>query len=184
MREGRRCARKSPGLAWAALLALVIAAACAGMESDQQIAAAAKASVACPSQDFSKFMQVFSESADVQRRFTSLPLEYGQLIDPGALDPSREYTPRKIETFEKIPLFVRQDGGIIFPSKSGRTKDRILMKEQTGKPESPEYPNQRRSPDDRVVVLFIENTGFHIYYRFAKSEGCWFLLAIHDFSAL
>jgi hypothetical protein len=50
----------------------------------------------------------------------------------------------------------------------------------TGKPDGPEYPNERRSPGDRIIMLSIADTGFHIYYRFAKSEGCWFLRAIHD----
>ena len=29
-------------------------------------------------------------------------------------------------------------------------------------------------------MLGINNGGFVIYYRFAKSNGCWFLRAIHD----
>jgi hypothetical protein len=158
---------------------LVVVTACAGTGSAQQLAEATKASVACPSQDFSKFMQVFSDSADVQRRFTWLPLEYGQ-VDVGALGTSQEYTRRMIGTFEKIPTLDRQSGGAIFPNKSKRTRGHLLMKEVTGKPESPEYPEERRSPDDRVVMLSIADTGFHIYYRFTKSEGCWFLHAIHD----
>jgi len=77
------------GLAWlgtrlVAVPVLVLVGACAGGEPAQQIAYATKANVACPSQDFSKFMQAFSDSADLQRRFTSLPLEYGRL-DTGAL---------------------------------------------------------------------------------------------------
>jgi hypothetical protein len=123
-------------------------------------------------------MQVFSDSADVQRRFTSLPLEHGQ-VDVSALGTPQEYTRRMIETFEKIPTLDHQNGGTIFPSKSKRTRGHLLM-EVTGKPESPQYREERRSPDDRVVVLYIADTGFHIYYRFAKSEGCWFLHAIHD----
>jgi len=124
-------------------------------------------------------MQAFSDSADVQRRFTSLPLEYGRL-DTGALGTPQEYTPRTIETFERIPTLDRQSGGTIFPSKSKRTRGHLLMKEVTGKPEGPEYPNERRSTDDRIIMLSIADTGFHIYYRFTKSEGCWFLHAIHD----
>ena len=172
------------GLAWlgtrlVAVPVLVLVGACAGGEPAQQIAEATKANVACPSQDFSKFMQAFSDSADVQRRFTSLPLEYGRL-DTGALGTPQEYTPRTIETFERIPTLDRQSGGTIFPSKSKRTRGHLLMKEVTGKPEGPEYPNERRSPDDRIIMLSIADTGFHIYYRFTKSEGCWFLHAIHD----
>lgn len=28
--------------------------------------------------------------------------------------------------------------------------------------------------DDMVARLFIDDTGFHIYYRFQPTEGCWF----------
>ena len=154
--------------------------ACAGTESAQQIAAeATKPSVACPSQDFGKFLQAFSESADVQRQFTSLPLERG-LRHVDAVDTPKEYTLRMIGTFEEIPTFDREDGRRIFPSKNRRTIGHLLIKEETGKPEIPEYPEERRSPDDRVVRLYIEDTGFYVYYRFTKSEGCWFLRAIHD----
>src|SRR5262249_31512014 len=94
------CGRRSmnSGLAWldarlVAVPVLVLAGAWAGGGSAQQMTQTTKASVACPSQDFSKFMQSFSDSAEVQRRFTSLPLEYGQL-DTSALGTPQEYTPR------------------------------------------------------------------------------------------
>jgi hypothetical protein len=148
--------------------------------ASQQITEATKASDACPSQDFSKFMQAFSDSADMQRRFTSLPLEYGQ-VDMESLGTDHEkYNLRMIETFETIPTLDRRDGGTIFPRKSRRTKGRLLMRDVTGEPERPEFPKERRSPEDRVAILYIDSTGFQIYYRFAKSEGCWFLRAIHD----
>jgi hypothetical protein len=47
------------------------------------------------------------------------------------------------------------------------------MNDVTGEAEQPEYPEERRSPDDRVVMLSMAETGFHIYYRFAQSlETC------------
>ena len=184
MRPRSGFGQTNSGVAWlnarlVAVPVLALAGACAGGEMPQQMAETTKASVACPSQDFGKFMQAFSESADLQRRFTSLPLEYGQL-DTSALGTPQEYIPRMIETFEKIPTLDRQSGGTIFPGKNRRTRDHLLMKEVTGKPESPEYPNEHRSPGDRIIMVSIADTGFHIYYRFMKSEGCWFLHAIHD----
>jgi hypothetical protein len=147
--------------------------ACAGTESAQQIAAeATKASVACPSQDFGKFLRAFSESADVQRQFTSLPLERG-LRHVDALDTPKEYTGWMIGTFEEIPTLDRQDGQRIFPSKNRRTRGHLLIKEETGKPEVPQYPGERRSPDDRVVRLYIEDTGFYVYYRFAGRRAAY-----------
>ena len=148
--------------------------------ASQQITEVKKASDACQSQDFSKFMEAFSDSADMQRRFTSLPLEYGQL-DMESLGTGHEkYNLRMIATFEEIPSLDRRDGGTIFPSKSRRTKGRLLMRDVTGEPERPEFPEERRSPEDSVAILYLEGSGFHIYYRFARSQGCWFLHAIHD----
>jgi hypothetical protein len=152
----------------------VVLTACVGTDSAQQLSEATKPNIACPARDFGKFLEAFSDSADVQRRFTSLPLEFG-LADPG--NPAQEYTRRMIGAFEKIP---GQSGGRIFPSKSQRTRGHVLMNDMTGEAEVPEYPEERRSPDDRVVKLSMAETGFHIYYRFAQSEGCWFLRAIHD----
>ena len=63
---------------------LVVMTACATTESAQPIAEFTKVSIPCPSQDFREFLQVFTESADVQRQFTSLPLEHG-LLDLSAL---------------------------------------------------------------------------------------------------
>lgn len=158
---------------------LLFITACSAAEPARHTARPPEASVACPAQDFSKFLQVFSDSADVQRQFTRLPLEYGQ-VDVGSVGTPQEYTLRMIGTFEKIPTFDRQNGGTIFPNKGKRTKERLFVRQVTGAREDPEFPEERRSPDDRVVRLFIPDTGFGIYFRFAKFEGCWFLRAIHD----
>ncbi|HEY7300333.1 MAG TPA: hypothetical protein VH684_20765 [Xanthobacteraceae bacterium] len=148
----------------------VLVTACTGTKSVQQIAETTKASVACPSQDFSKFLQTFSDSADVQRQFTSLPLEYVRL-EAGYGD----LPPKMFATFEEIPGFDRQNGGTILRPKTTRAKEHIFFNDVTG-----EHPNERKSPNDRVAMLGINNTGYVIYYRFAKSEGCWFLRGIHD----
>jgi hypothetical protein len=180
--RGTRCGRARIDPRYVAVPFLFVASTCTAAESVRPKAEAPKASVACPSQDFSKFLQVFSDSAGVQRRFTRLPLEYGQ-VDVGSVGTAQEYTRRMIGTFEKIPTFDRQNGGTIFPTKSKRTREHLLTKEVTGVREDPEYPEESRSPEDGVVMLFIEDTGFHIYFRFARLEGCWFLHAIHDKSA-
>jgi hypothetical protein len=162
-----------------AVLFLLVGSAFAAPESAPPKVEVPTPSIACPSQEFTKFLQTFSDSANVQRRFTRLPLEYGE-VDLAFLGTAQEYSRRMIGTFEKIPTFDRQNGGTIFPSKSKRTREHLLIKELNGLREDPEYPEESRSPDDAVVVLFIEDTGFHIYFRFARFEGCWFLHAIHD----
>ncbi len=134
---------------------------------------------ACPSLHFSKFLHAFSNRADVQRQFTKLPLEYGQ-VDPDAIGTDREaYRLRTIEDFEKIPSFDIRSGGTIMPNERRMMKkhERLVV-ERT--PEDPEYPRERKAQDDMVARLFIDDTGFHIYYRFQWTNGCWFLRAIHD----
>ena len=157
-------------------LLVVLVTACASTESAQPIAEAAKPSISCPSQEFSKFLQAFTDSADVQRQFTSLPIEY-VLLDGGG---GGEYTLRMLGTFEEILALHRPSGGPIFPSKTERTRGRLVTKDVTGQHAGEGHPEERKSPGDRVVMLGIKNSGFVIYYRFAKSNGCWFLHAIHD----
>jgi hypothetical protein len=155
------------------------------IQDDNSAAEAAQTSVAeehnaCPSPEFSKFLRAFSNSADVQRQFTKFPLDYGQLFDPGAPDTKQEYKRQTIKSFEKIPTFDRQNGGIIIPSERQRAKapERLIVLAK-GERERPEYPGERKSPDDMVAMLHIEDTGFDIYYRFQRVDGCWFLRAIH-----
>src|SRR5205823_1048031 len=81
----------------AVVLLLVAMTACANHEIGSGNTVVAEASVPCPSQDFRKFLQVFTESADVQRQFTSLPLEHGR-VDVAAIDTAEEYSLQKIET--------------------------------------------------------------------------------------
>jgi hypothetical protein len=136
---------------------------------------------ACPSPDFRKFLHAFSGRADVQRKFTRLPLEYGQL-DTAAIGTEKEYSLRTIKEFEKIPSFDVQGGGIIIPDERHRTNnhERLAVQPKKGEPEDPEYPGERKVREDMIAILLIDGTGFHIYYRFQWTEGCWFLRAIHD----
>src|SRR5262245_10699752 len=99
---------------------------------------------------------------------------------PAPWAPPRSTLPERVRLSKRYQCSTIKSCGTIFPSNSKRARGHLLMKEVTGKPESPEYPNERRSPDDRIIMLSIADTGFHIYYRFTESEGCWFLHAIHD----
>jgi hypothetical protein len=60
-----------------------------------------KPSVACPSQNFNEFLAAFSESADLQRRYTFLPLQYGDYVAM----PGSAIKWRKIKKIEDIPYF-------------------------------------------------------------------------------
>jgi hypothetical protein len=133
----------------------------------------------CPAPDFSKFLHVFSNRADMQRQFTKLPLEYGQ-VDPNAIGTDREvYSLQTIKEFEKIPSFDIRSGGTIIPNERRRMKEheRLVVERVS---EDPEFPSERNARDDMVARLFIDDTGFHIYYRFQWIDGCWFLRAIHN----
>jgi hypothetical protein len=77
------------------------------MQEDDAVAATKQARTrvgderpACPSPDFSKFLHAFSNRADVQRQFTKLPLEYGQ-VATAAIGTEGEYTRRTIQEFER-----------------------------------------------------------------------------------
>ena len=142
-----------------------------------------KANARCPAQDFGRFLDVFSDSPNLQRRFTRFPLEFGEVIDPGYAEPSREFSIRMIESYDKIPLFDRGDGGRIFPSRTKRNRGDLVIVRERGMREKPEFPDERDDPDDEVVLLFFGNTGFGVYFRFLRDGNCWFLQAIHDKSA-
>jgi hypothetical protein len=58
--------------------------------------------------------------------------------------------------------------------------ERLVIQPKKGELEDPKYPGERKARDDTAARLFIDDTGFHIYYRFQWTDGCWFLRAIHD----
>jgi len=149
-------------------------------ETQKESGAQKEKAIRCPSKNFSRFLDLFSDNANLQRRFTRMPLEYWEVIDPGYAEPSREYAQRTIESFEMIPLLDRRDGGRIFPSRTKRNRDDLVIVREKGMHENPEFPEERDAPDDQVVELFTGGTGFGIYFRFALSGDCWFLEAIHD----
>ena len=159
-------------------------------KSESSKASAQKASAKCPSQDFGRFMDSFADSPNVQRRFTRLPLEYGQVIEQvvapvesGDPEQAREFALQTIEAFDKIPLFDRREGGRIFPSRSKRNREDLVILQERGMRENPEFPDERDSPDDDVVLMFTGSAGHGVYFRFSRSVNCWFLEAIHDKSA-
>jgi hypothetical protein len=66
-----------------------------------------------------------------------------------------------------MPSFDSDNGGIIIPNESQRKREKeLLVVEAKGGREDPEYPLEGKSRDDMVARLHIEDTGFHIYYRF------------------
>jgi hypothetical protein len=167
----------------ATILLLLMGQATAAPQTSQQKTEASKAAPRCPAKDFGRFLELFSDSPNLQRRFTRFPLEYGEVIDPGYPQPSREYVQRMIESYDKIPVLDRRDGGRIFPSKTKRNRDDLVIVQERGMREEPEFPDERIVPDDDVVLLFVGSTGFGVYFRFGRTGNCWILESIHDKSS-
>jgi hypothetical protein len=140
----------------------------------------AAADNACPSTDFAAFLRAFSDSPDLQRRYTSFPLEFG-LYHPGR----DEFKKSKIPSFEKIPNYDREDR-TVFPT-SARIKESELKIEvitnKNSKTEKDENVFQEEIVRDTGVVAVeahIPDTGVLVYYRFRKTKGCWYLYLISD----
>jgi hypothetical protein len=170
-----RASRSVPNygqLTWLTL-AVVIAVLCGPDLADtvwsaQSTPSPGAKAAACPSQDFSAFFKAFSESAEVQRKFTRLPLEYGQVDQDLVGTGKPDFSTRTITSFEKIPLFDKSDGGRIFPSSKKRLNNHLAIKIESG-----ESANIR-------VMLYLPDTGFHIYFKFINTDFCWRLFEVDD----
>jgi len=136
--------------------------------------AASKGEVACPSREFSKFMDAFSEDVRVQKRFTRFPLEY-RYLDAHLIGTEKENDAAKkrmVQSFETIPFrFGKGQSAGVFPNRLERKKNRLatkLVPPAEGK----------ASSDDTNVMLFEPDTGNVTYYRFRRDKTCWFLYLI------
>jgi hypothetical protein len=156
-----RVGRMSAGL-WIVALVLLALAPAVFQASPAQAASDAnvtRPSVACPSQDFRDFLAAFSERADLQRRYTSLPLEYGEATEPGG--PIKW---RKIKKIEDIPYF--------------NAETQLLFRNNVQRSEKNLDVNIEHRPDDRLneVVIFEKGHGYYgyvvrYYFNFQK-DGC------------
>jgi hypothetical protein len=127
--------------------------------------------VACPSQEFPIFLHRFSESAEIQRAFTSLPLKYGQ-VDQDLIGTGKpNFSTRMIRAFQKIPLFDKADGGRILPGPIKLKKNQLEIKIISDVP---------KGSSEKTAMLFAPDTGFHIYFKFKMIGTCWFLFEIDD----
>lgn len=145
----------------------------------------AKEAGTCPSKDFNVFFDVFSKRADLQRKYTRVPLEYGKLnVDLiGTPKEAQAFKREIVKSFEKIPAYNAKDGGV-FPSELEMKEDELKVEvitsanSKTGKVAHPELIVT--GPNNATAVLFVPDTGFRIYYRFKMTLGCWFLFGISD----
>jgi hypothetical protein len=138
----------------------------------------AKRAATCPSEDFTEFLRAFAESADVQRRFTHLPLIYGKLdLDE---DPP-EFTKRKIKSFDEIPTRDPAEG-IIFPNKNARLEGNYSFVTKNGANAEFHVQKQEQSNvgvgvNGVSVNVFIEETNVTIKISLSQAQpllgACW-----------
>jgi hypothetical protein len=134
---------------------------------------AATSKPACPGRDFRSFVAAFAESEPIQRQYTRLPLVYG-LLDQNLLgtdEIDNAFSRRLIRSFDEIPFRDPGDGYRIFPSKAKTKKWKFLVTIGT----AAEYPGSKT-----IVSLGLSDTGFGVYFRFIRADGCWTLVGIDD----
>ena len=115
-------------------------------------------SVACPSPDFSAFLAVFSERADVQKSFVQQPLK---MVTTVAGDPEPEMEKRSLSGEElKFP---------IIPDQAKREVQGLTLtvKEEQG--------------GHAVAILQKPDTDYVFEYRFVRGQ-CWRLEEVMDYS--
>jgi hypothetical protein len=136
-------------------------------------AAAAPTSGTCAAQNFSAFIEVFSESAAMQRRYTHMPLVYG-LLDANMLGTLKEddaFSTRTINSFEALPFFNKMDGGRIFPSKKKRREQGLEIKVDA---------DSEHGGNGMIAAIILPDTGVYVGYRFEATGTCWTLVEIDD----
>lgn len=129
--------------------------------------------IPCPSRDFPAFLDAFGESVEVQRGYTRIPLEYGE-VDAGSHGKPRQektFTTRTINAFDAIPVSDAKDGGRILRSKVKRREKGLRIKVE---------PDSEASPDTKTVTILLPGTGFHLEYHFVSTDSCWELVRIDD----
>lgn len=115
--------------------------------------------VSCPSENFTQFLNVFSESAEIQRIFTTIPLKY-QKLD---LNSAPEPTP-------VIRLLLHQQ--IRFP---------LIPTQIERLDKSLKFRIDKLSKLRAKVTLLSSDSDYQIVYIFSKNI-CWKLEAIEDWS--
>jgi hypothetical protein len=150
-----------------------------GRSAIAQTSSTAKESSTCPSTDFTAFFNMFSERADLQRRYTRLPFEYG-VLDQDLL----VFKKRKIRKFEEIPQYMPKNGAIISPLAELQAEEFDIRLTTSKNPRPPKgYDPEStvtNSSNATATVFAPAGSGFQVHYRFRKIGGCWFLIGISD----
>jgi hypothetical protein len=112
----------------------------------------------CPAENFSEFIQIFSDDENIQRAFTQSPLKKQELKDA---DPEPKPFVRTLRSHEiKFPIFP-------------------LQKERES--ESLEMRVTKMTSRNAHVILEKPDTDYSILYFFQKKR-CWRLVRVEDWS--
>jgi len=115
--------------------------------------------ISCPSQDFDKFIQIFSESKDVQMRFTKYPLKQLQLNLAAEPEPK----PIVQELWRDQVLFP------VMPDEAERKQKSLVL-----------HIDDRKS-NHVELILEKDDTDYKINYFFSR-DSCWYLERIENWS--
>jgi hypothetical protein len=118
-----------------------------------------EATARCPAQEFSEFLEAFSESQEVQRAFTKYPLEKQQ-VDVNATPEPKPFTRRLERQQVEFPLI---------PNKAERKAQSLDLRVD------PLAAGQVR------LTLLQSDTDYQVSYFFRK-DACWELERIEDAS--
>jgi hypothetical protein len=138
---------------------------------------------ACPSTDFAAFFHNFSEKAEVQKNFIHFPLTYGKV---DIISDGEPFIEGKISSYDKIPV-LNHGNRLIFPDEKERAGSELHFSIQYGLRDddfrdTPAISSIGRNSDVATVALYLNESGYQVYYRFRKERNCWFLVRIDDWS--
>lgn len=120
--------------------------------------AASSGQVLCPSEDISKFVDVFAEDAAIQKQFTIFPLK--KIVTVDAEPEPKQETQLVAKENASFPLI---------PEKSVRTERGLTL----GVVDN----------DQKTATIKLEkpDTDYQVLYVF-KLSSCWFLDEVKDYS--
>ena len=119
--------------------------------------ASANASVACPSQEFSRFAEAFSESQEIQMAFTEYPLEMQQL-DTQAMPEPKPFTSRLQRHQIEFP---------IIPNKAKRMAKALRLRVEQLEP-------------GRAKLTLMQDDSDYLVEYFFRRDACWKLVSVDN----
>ncbi|WP_148650391.1 hypothetical protein [Lysobacter capsici] len=119
-------------------------------------AAPAKATIACPSQDFDAFLKAFADDVEVQKAHTQRPLQ-SDSVDPNADPEPKQVTAMLDGDALQFP---------VMPSSQTQKSDGLVL-------------SQTELNGDKQVMLVKPDTDYQLSFFFRKGE-CWTLYRKRD----